>query len=282
MAGVGNALRAELYRLARSRGTIWLLLLPAIAGAARILGDRLAARIAAARRLASGDGAGVVDVSGFGVLADGVRAGAAMLTLLALLLGALALVRERDHGTLALSHLAVGRARFVIARGLGLAAFVVGAFVVLVGVSAGAAAVLVGLGDVVEEGFVMAEARQLWVDTAKGAGAAIPALVAAGWFGLAVSSISNTPGPAVFLATVPVFLFDVLKGLFPDVAARVFVGWLPLLSSDTPLSHLTDIARGYSDVTWQEGELLNAWRVPGAWAVALLAVAVLVTKRRSA
>ncbi len=275
-------IRAELYRMARLRATLALLPLPALAGVLWIVGARVADRLAEARRLAAGgDPAAAAPESGFGPLADGLRTGSAVLTLILLLLGALSLVREREQGTLALAHLAAGRARFVAARAVALLVFAVVAFLALGGACALVAAKMHGLRDVVEEGFVMAEASTLWMEVGRGAGATVPALVAAAWFGLAVSAAVNGPGAAVGLTLAPVLLFDALKGLFPDVAARVFVGWLPLLSGDAPIAHLTDIARGYSDVEWGEHELLHAGLVPGTWAIALLVLAATVTRRRS-
>lgn len=278
--------RAELYRMAKLRATKWLLLLPAVTGMLWIFGARVAERLAAARSLAagggsSGDAALAPLENGFGPLADGLRTGAAVLTLVALLLGALSLVREREQGTLALAHLAAGKGRFVVARACALAVFVFLAYLVLGAGCALLAERLHGLGDVVEEGFVMAEASGLWRDVLRGSAATLPAMIAAAWFGLAVSAAMNGPGSAVGLTTVPVFLFDALKGLFPELASRVFLGWLPLLSSDSPLSHLTDIARGYSDVQWGARELQDAVVVPGAWAIVLLALAVVVTRRRA-
>ncbi|MFG0319097.1 MAG: hypothetical protein ACF8XB_17625 [Planctomycetota bacterium JB042] len=274
--------RAELYRMARLRGTLALLPLPALAGVLWVVGARVADRLGEARRLAAGgDPVAAAPESGFGPLADGLRTGSAVLTLILLLLGALSLVREREQGTLSLAHLAAGRAPFVAARAVALLVFAVVAFLALGGACALVAAKLHGLRDVVEEGFVMAEASTLWMEVLRGAGATLPALVAAAWFGLAVSAAVNGPGAAVGLTLAPVLLFDALKGLFPDVAARVFVGWLPLLSGDAPIAHLTDIARGYSDVEWGENELLHAGLVPGAWAIALLLVAAIVTRRRS-
>jgi len=277
--------RAECYRFLRTRTNWLLLLIPALFGAGRILGAHAADRMERARRIAAGldapQGLAQTVESGFGPLSDGLRAGAAVLALLLLIVGATQLVRERENGSLGLAFLARTRGAVVAGKALVLLLFTVAGFSMLLLVSAGLAAFLNGLGPVVDEGFEMASAAELWRDLGKGGLASLPALLAAGWFGLFVSSVTNTAASAVAATLVPFLAFDLLGGLFQPLAQRIFVNYVPFLGSGSPLVELTRISRAYSDAGWIEGELFRAVWIPGLEGLLLLLLAVLVTRSRS-
>ncbi|MFH0945403.1 MAG: ABC transporter permease subunit [Planctomycetota bacterium] len=279
-------LRAEMYRFRKTRATWVLLVLPALFGAARILGAHAADRLKRAQEIAAGldSPASLESIaeSGFGPLADGLRTGGAVLTLLLLILGAMQLVRERETGALGLAFLARSRGAVVVGKAFSLLLFTLCAFLLLFLVSAGIAAGLNGLGPVVDEGFEMASAAELWADTARGSLSCLPALFAAGLFGLFISALASTPATAVAGTLVPFLAFDVLGGLFEEFSRRVFVTYTPFLGGGSPLVRLTEIARAFSDAGWAEGELSRAVWVPGLEGLLLLLLAVLVTRLRPA
>lgn len=276
-------LRAELFRMLRVRSNWLLLLLPPLVGAARVLGGRVGDDLARSRRAIEGaDAAGVAAVSGFGPLADGLRTGGAVLTLVVLISGALALVRERENAALGLAFLARSRLAVLLAKALALALFALLGFALLFAGSAGVAGALYGFGAVVEEGYEMASASELWIETAKGSLAVLPALVAAGWFALLVSALAATTGAAVSGALIPFVAFDVLRGLFGDGVRHVFATYVPFLSDGSTLATLTKIARAYSDAGWAPHELLRATCIPGAEGLLLLLAAAIALHARPA
>lgn len=276
-------LRAECLRLLRTRST-WLLVLgPALLGALRILFAEAAGRMERARQVAAGAGQGeAVAESGFGAMADGIRAGSAVLTLVLLLYGALVLVRERESGALGLAFLARSRGAVVLGKALAIVLLALVGFLVLALFCGSLAWLLHGLGAVVDEGFEMATAGELWRETLKGSLAALPALVAAGLFGLAVSSLSSGPGAAVAGTLLPFLFLDVTGGLFENVSSRLFVTYAPFLGTGSPLVKLADIARAYSDAEWRDGELLRAVLVPSLEGLVMVLLAIVATRRRAA
>lgn len=275
--------RAELLRLLRTRSNWVLLLLPALVAGLRIIGAHAADRMERARRIASGAEMLIEEgQSGFGPLSDALRTGAAVLTLLLLLLGALQMVRERESGALGLSLLARSRGAVVLGKVCFLMMFTLVGFILLFAISAVVAAGLHGLGPVVDEGFEMASAAELWSETLRGCLASLPALLCAGLFGLFVSSIASSAGAAMAGTLVPFVVLDVLGGLFEGISSRLFVTYVPFLGNGSPLVHLTEIARAFSDAEWREGELLRAVSVPGFEGFVLILAAILVTRRRSA
>lgn len=257
------ALRGEIYRLTRWRSAHLLLLL---------------APLGAAARAALGHPEGS---NGFGPLADGLEFGTTLLVLTAGALSALSWVRDREHGTLALARLLAPPGVLVGARALVWAAFAAVGFAAVFAAAAGAAAGRFGLTDVVEEGFVLATAGELWGEVLRGAAAALPGLFAVICFGLLVSTLSAGPGGAVGGALGGLFVLDVLGGLFPDLGERLFVTYVPLVRSDSPLHHLTQIARAYSDAEWLPGELRRAVLVPFGTALCALVLAWLAARRRA-
>lgn len=279
-------LRAEAYRFRKTRATWVLLAMPALFGAARILGAHAADRLKQAQQIAAGLEAPAqfesVAESGFGPLADGLRTGGAVLTLLLLILGAMQLVRDRENGALGLGFLARSRGAVVVGKAFFLLLFTSCGFLLLFLTCAGIAAGLNGLGPVVDEGFEMASAAELWAETTRGCLSCLPALLGAGLFGLFISSLASTPATAVAGTLVPFLAFDVLGGLFEEFSRRVFVTYTPFLGSGSPLVQLTEIARAFSDAGWVEGELSRAIWVPGLEGLLLLLLAVLVTRIRSA
>jgi hypothetical protein len=271
------------YRFVRTRSTWILLLFPAAVGALRIAGGHVATQFQEAERVAQGlQAAAAADQNAFGPLADGLRTGGAALALLLLVLGALAVVRERESGGLAQWVIAAPRTMFVLARAFGLAVWLLAGIAVLFLFCLATAGLLHDLGPVVEDGHEMATAAELWADTGRALMATVPALLCAALFGLFVSTISSTAGAAVAATLVPFVLFDVLRGLLGGAADHVFVTYVPFLGEDAPLARLTDIARAYSDAFWEDGELRAATLVPAWEALVLIVLSVIVVRARPA
>jgi hypothetical protein len=254
-------LRAECYRLTCLRGTWIALLVPAVLGTMRVVGGRPGA-----------------DENGFAVLADGLKAGAAGLTLITLFWGALSLVREREHGSLAQAFLVCSRPSLVLAKAFSMLLLLLVMAVLLLGSCAGVAFLVHDLGDLVEEGFVMAEAGDLWADLLRGFVASLPAIAAAGVFGLLVSALTESSSMALGVTMAPVLLLDLFQGLLGEKADWVFASFVPLLGERSPLSRLPDVARAYSDAGWQPGELSWAAGLPAAQAVLLLLFALFLVR----
>ena len=275
-------LRAELYRHARARSTWVLLLLPAVAGVVRILGERSMARVDQLRQATASADIQGLEVTGFGPLADGLRTGSAVLTLALLVVGALAIVRERETGALALAFLGRSRASIVTAKALVLTLLVAVGFAVLFAACTGVAAALYGLGPIVDEGYEIASVADLWQEIGRGCLPALPGLLAAPMFGLFISAATSSTGGAVAGTLVPVVLVDIGKELHDGFARILFVTYAPLLGDGSPLAKLPDMARFYVNAVWRDGELSRAAAVPGVWVVALVVAAIWITRSRSA
>ncbi len=271
---------AELFRRGRARSTWVLVVLPALVGVARIVGGRVADRVATSRHaLDAGAAHAATEASGFGPLADGLVTGGAVLALLVMIVAALELVRDRESGQLSIAFLAAPRESVVLAKLVSVAAFLAVGFLLLFAASTGAAMATFGLSAVVEDGAEMASAAELWRETLFGAAAVLPALLTAGAFGLCVSAFASTTGAAVAGTLVPFVMIALLGGLVPDLAGRVFVSYVPFIGDGSTLARLTDIARAYSDAEWLDlPRRATLW--PLAQAVAFVLVAILVTRRR--
>ena len=271
-------LRADVYRLRCTRGGWAALLAPALVGGLRILGSSVSQRLDLTRRAAQDsdfDPTLMPVVNGFGPLADGLRTGGFVLALVALLLGALLIVRERENGVLGLGLLAGSRFSLLVGKLLALCLVLVLSSGLLFCVCYLTTSTLFGLEDVVEEGYVMATARELLSDVVLAWLAALPAWLAAGSFGLLLSTVTATTGAAVGATVVPFLLADLLLGMLGEGARWVFITYVPSLGEESTLARLTEVARAYSDAGWRDGELMHAALVPGVEFLALFGLAAL-------
>jgi hypothetical protein len=279
-------LRAELFRLTRSRAGRVGLLVPAILGALQVLGADVLARAEAVRRAAQGLGGGgrgaaAEAAPAFGPLADGLGGlGAIALAMIALLTGAFSLARERDLGGLSLLALARSRGALVVGKTLGTCAYVITAFVALFAASFLAASISHDFTAVVEDGYEMASAAELWNETLHAVGAGMPAVLCCACFGVLVSSLSPSVGAAAVGAVVPFSLLALFQSTLGDVADQLFVTYAPFFSPRAPLSRLAQVSRAFSDAHWEQGELLRAALVPTLEGIAFVVLAWVVTSRR--
>ncbi len=253
-----NSTRAELGRLSRRRAGWLLVLLPALIATLRIVGST--------NPPADGDEA---STNGFVPLADGLHAGGAMLTLVVVLIGSLLVVRERESGSLGLASLICSRGGVFLSKMMTLSLIVLGMTIVWAGSAVAVAASCFELGPIVEDGFEMATAQELWRDVAFSVAAALPSWIAIGSFSLLISTSVSTTGAAVAIGLIPLVLFDFVQGLLGDSWRHVFFTHLPFLGGDSPLAMLPEIARGYSDVFFEPGQLMHASTV-SLWQGALL------------
>jgi len=282
------SMRAELFRLTRSRAGRFGLVVPALLGAAQVLGGDLMARLHAARSAAQGfsgqgGGAAAAIETAFGPLADGVGGlGAMALTMIALLTGAFAIARERDLGGLSLLTLSRPRGAVVVGKTVATCAYVMTAFVGLFAASYLAAAVGHDFSDVVEDNYVMASAGELWIETLSAVSAGMPALLCCACFGGLVSALSASVGAAAVAAVVPFTLLALFQSTLGRVADKLFVTYAPFFSPRAPLARLSEVSRAFSNTHWESGELLRAAVVPTIEGVAFVLLAWLVTQRRDA
>jgi hypothetical protein len=277
-------LRADLYRLRHTRGA-WLgILLPALVAVLQLSSAAASARRQAVLGSMAGSGAGsdavAAPANGFGPLADAVHTGGVLLALFALLFGALALVREREVGSLSILCVSRPRTGILAAKLASLFVVVTAAFALMLAVAIAAAALLFDLGPIVEEGYEMATRAELWKNFALATSAALPAFLAAGCFGLFLSAVTRGTGVAVAATLVPFALLDFLRGLFGESAQWIFVTYVPFLGKQSTLARLENVARAYSDAGWQPGELLHATLVPLASVAALTLLAAIALEVR--
>jgi hypothetical protein len=284
-----SILRAELFRLTRTRAGRLGLLVPALLGAGQVVVVELVGWLRAAREVASGgrgaaelDGASAATEPAFGPMADGLGGlGAMALVMIALLTGAFTLVRERDQGSLPQWYLARSRAAVVVGKAAATCAYVVLAFLALFAATFAAAAIRHDYSAIVEDGFEMASAAEQWLQVARAAAAGLPALLCCACFGVLVSAATPSVGAAAIGAIVPFTLLALFQSGLGAAADRLFVTYAPFFSERSPLARLSKVARAFSDTHWETGELLRAALVPGTEAVACVALAWLVTRRRS-
>jgi ABC-type transport system involved in multi-copper enzyme maturation permease subunit len=274
--------RAEFFRLTRTRGGRFGLIAPALVGAARIFGGRLLDLLENTRRAAQGlKAAAPRDVTAFGPLADGLSAGAPVLAMTALLVGAFALARERENGGLAQLFLAAPRGPVVAGKLVAIAAWVVLAFALLFGAAMAAAACGGSFSAHVEDGFESMTRAELWQETLRAVSCGLPALLCCAAFGVMMSAMSAGVGAAAVATLVPFTLLALFHATLGAVGPKLFTTYVPFLSEQSPLMRLTKIARAFNDAAWEPGELARAAIVPGAEAVACLVLAWIVTRRRS-
>lgn len=252
------ACRVELYR-ARCRPATWgVLALPALVAALRILWAR-------------GDAAAA---NGFGALGDGLLAGGTVLTFLVLALGATQLVRDLDSGSLPYALILQTRSACLLGKSLALAVMVLLAFGMLVGAAIGTAAALFDLVAVVEDGFEMATASELWQELAWTLAASVPSYLAVALLGLLLSVVAPSSAAAVGSALVLAILYDFGQPALGEVSAWIVLTYTPSLGRGAPLDALPKLLRAFSDASFENGELRRAVWVGCGQAAGLLGLAL--------
>lgn len=277
-------LRAELFRLSRTRAGRIGLVVPALLGALQVLvADFMDAAKLARAAAESGASEALPPSPAFGLFADGLGGlGAMSLVMIALLTGAFSIVRERDQGSFALLVLARSRGSIVVGKALGTCLYLIVAFVALLLATMGTAAIRHDFTAIIEDGYEMASAGDQWLEVARAVGAGLPAILCCACFGVLVSAVTTGVGAAAVGAVVPFTLLALFQSTLGGAADRLFITYAPFFSERAPLTRLSKVARAFSDTHWEQGELLRAALVPGVEAIACLALAWLITRRRSA
>lgn len=271
--GTWIVLRAELWRLVRSRAA-WAVLLIVMAAAA--------IRAASSAHGLVAERASLVSGGAWPALADGWRVG---LVLGALVLAAggaralaadleqglarLALVRSASRGALLLGRAALGPiCVLALWAGSGLAA-------------CAAAAALHGFGPLVDEGYTLLRAEEAFRELRLAALAVLPALLATWILGLCIGALAPSAAGAVAAALGLLLAFDLLKGdLLGPAAEWIFAAHAPTLLDSSAFRGLGELLRGYSDAPATGERLRAALLVPLPQALALLALARLALARR--
>ncbi len=277
-----DALAAELYRLRGATSVRVLLGLPLVAALLRMVFEATLGDASALKAAAEGAGAESIPITGFALLADGLRIAGGVLTFCALVLGALSLVRDRENGMLATCFLVQRRGTLVLAKALAIAVSITFSYFVATLGALALAAFLRGLHGLEIEGVEVIASADLARDVLYGALAALPPMIAAGLFGVAVSAVCSGSGHAMAMTLVPFVTLDVLKSALPGASRYAFSSYAPLLTDGSTLSTLTGIARGYANVDWAPNELWLSCAVPTASGILLVALAVLSTRIRPA
>jgi ABC-2 type transport system permease protein len=216
-----------------------------------------------------------VMASGYDALAAGAGHAIQVGTLFLLALGAMLVASEGTLGTFRTVLVRpVRRAEVLLSKCLVLALFTAGLLILVAGVCAASIAVSPGFGDVKQffhgsQKVLVPRADMLRYALAAFALQVLP-LLAVGFLGLAVSTLTDNAGTAVaaaFIVFLP--LKVIVPGLFEGLEPWLFTTWV-----SRPLDILSDISRNIHARAWDLPEVLRSLAVPAAWIAAFLGVAL--------
>ena len=276
MKGLTYALRAEAFRLRKSRATWWSLLFLLALAAARVFVAHVAATL-------DGPPSGERSGTGWGPLVDGWRTALSAASLLLLMHAARTIAADRESGVLrtsltrASSRAATAFARALLAVPIVLVSFAaagLGAFL--------AARAFFDFGPLVEDGYVLLTAEELRAELWSCALATLPALVAVYAFGLALSGCVRSPVLALS-ASLSLFLaFDLFKEAIGEAQFWVFASFAPSFVDGSALSEMSGVARGFSDAGYPDRLLELSFVMPTIQALLFVGLACLGVSRRAA
>jgi ABC-type transport system involved in multi-copper enzyme maturation permease subunit len=284
MRGVPRVLRAELYRLLRSRAAWCAALFLASISAARVFLTHASEVAREARALGGGAASGQLEGgTGWAPFVDGWRTGLTAGVLLLLLHAARTIAADRESGVLRIALTrSSSRAAVVVARAL-LAVPLILAVFTLTGVSAWATgALFFELGPLVEDGYEFLSVAELWQELAVAALAALPALLATYAFGLALSALLRSGASAMTVALALYLGFDLFKETLGEAQYLVFASFAPSFVDGSLLSEMSGLARGFSDAGFPDGILERNLLLPWPQALVLVGLAVWAASRRPA
>jgi ABC-2 type transport system ATP-binding protein len=271
-AGMGLALGHEWRRWSRSRGLLWICLLPSLVAVGAALSKLMEARAmeaeVAAGRLASASG-----VTGFELVARGMLAGLPMLGLVGAGLASQSIAAEQARGTLRNVLLrSIERWQWSLGKWLAATLAVLLSYSVLGLALCGFAALTAGFGDVVEvlatgEPFVITKAAELRADFTLAWIAPLGAVLATMSLGFLAGNLARGAATALAVALGLVLGLDVL---------RVFVRGDFLLAQHMP-SPLGDASypRLFLELSQGISTQLNP-SVPQAWITGILWILVTI------
>jgi hypothetical protein len=287
MAGTLHCLRAEHYRLVRSRSTwVGLALLAVLAGlrvGIAFVGDTVTYAEQLRRSHAGGREAPEFDPgNAWGPFVDGWRTGLIVGTLLLVVAAGASLAADRRAGVLRTAVTrSVSRGGVLMGRVL-LGVPIILGLVVVTGAAAGlVAAWLSDFGPLVIREVTLLDTSELLTELRLAVLLALPPMFATWCFGLAVSSVSKTAVHAVAAALVVLIGFDLFKGLLGDARWFVFAAFNPSPQDASAMNEMSGIARGFIDVGYETAQFNMNLVLPWCWALGFLLLAGLVLGRRS-
>lgn len=287
MNGTLRVLRAEAYRALHSRAVRITGLCLGLVSFLRVVGGWVGARADAAERaraaLAGGRDVPDLELAGnaFGPLVDGWSAGLVLGGLLLLVHAARTLAGDREHGIL---RIALTRSASRPALVVGRALLAVPAVLLLVLVTgAGALAgswLLYEFGPLVEDGYEIMAADELWRELASAVVASIPPLLGLYAFGLLVSSVSRSASIAVATALALFLGFDLFKEVLGQEQYWVFAAYAPSLVDQSAMQEMKGLARGFSDAGYSPELLRMNLVIPWPQMLLLVLVSSLALRRK--
>ena len=280
MRGYGLALSAEWYRTRRSR-SLWLsLLLLSLIAAGYVcfgrLSEELGMRSSAPEGLEQGG-------DGWVHWVDAWRFTLSATCLLVLIHAARYLSADRASGVLRLGLLrASSRSALVLARASMALPMILLAFLCS-GLSAWACCTLFyDFGPLVEDGYELMSAGELGAELSAASLAILAPLMAMYAFGILLSALNARPVRALSLALLSLLCYDFFKDFLGQPIPWFFATYAPTFSDTSALSEMSGMASGYSDMGYTSEMLLASSLVPLPYIAICLALACLVTARRSA
>ncbi len=283
MSGLLRSLRAESYRLLRTRSVWGCALFLAAVSVLRVLLGSATRNLERAEAVARGATVDEASGAGWALLVDGWRSGLAAGGLLLLLQAARTLAADRESGVLCLSITrASSRGAVVLARALLGVPLVLGVFCVT-GLAAWlAASASFDFGPLVENDYEIFSAEELADELALASLASLPALLTTWTFGLFLSAALRS-GTGAMTVAVSVFLsFDLFKEALGEAQYLVFAAFAPSFVDGSWMSEMSGVARGYSDAGYAAAIASQNWVVPWPQAALFLALAIVFAVRRPA
>ena len=274
---LGRALRIEFYSLWRGRMLWWLLLLPVAVSVLRLLLIKFGNL-----RLVIQKGSEAVTITAFGYWVDSILAGLITLNIIFVAFAALSFATDRDQGVL----------RHLVIRSISRRAIVSAKFILTLIAAIFAAALLIGLsgivsgslwefGPVVEDGYEIIGAAEIYPEIRIGLWLALLPLPAVISLGLLVSISSRSAVRALVTALGLMLGFDLLKGALGSVAHYLSFSYLPAINDQSYLKDVAGIARGFSDILIDEKLFqLNMW-LPVPQAIILLMLTLILVNRKT-
>ena len=290
MRGTWLTLRAEAFRLRRSRSTWLALTFLILVSAARVFAARVAEGVARAEALAGGrlaaageESAGLASGRGWAPLVDGWRTGLSAATLLLLLHAARTIAADRESGVLRLALTrSASRGAVVLARALLALLLLVAAFFACGLGAFAAAAAFFDFGPLVEDGYEFLTTAELRGELTVAALAALPPLIATYSFGLLVSAANRSAAASVGVALSLFLSFDLFKEALGEAQYWVFASFVPSFVDGSALREMSGLARGFSDAGFPSEILHRNMLLPWPQAAVFVALACWIVARRSA
>lgn len=287
--GLARSFRAEWVRTLGTPGGRLALALPPLAAALRVVLGRAfegaeRARSAARAAVLGADPTGVeLSSNAYPPFAAGVAVGLGTAAVLLLAYGAVTIAGERDSGTMRAALVRpVSRGAYVLGKVVVGVLLAVAALPAILAASALAAGAFYDFGPIVDQGFPIWSAAEVRHEVVRGVSAGALAVLAVFAFGVLVSSLARSAGPALVAAMLGYLLFDALKGILGRASEYVFATFAPSLVDRSYLGEVAKFAQGYSDAGYGPGTWTRNLVVPPVQAVAFVLVAILATRRRDA